>query len=326
MEVPAGVYPGEGKVIVRLLKGLYGLKQSGRLWYYLLHKALLNLGFSRSDADNSIYSAVKNEEIIVIMVYVDDIIILCDHQATMDNTKSTLSKQFKMEDGAELSYILGIQITRDLKQRTMTMNQQALIERLVKTMNLEDAKVQDIPMHPSTAAALSAAESTMENGENVPYQSATGSINWIALSTRPDISYAVSILSSYNQKFGTQHWKAVKSVIRYLHSTSGHGLTIGGKEDLNSNKNDAVKIVGYSDASYGDDLRNRKSQGAYVFKIGIGAVTWQSKRQQTVALSTTEAEYMGMTQAAKEAAWLTKLFRSINVKLVTLWGEISGFP
>jgi len=324
METPQGYAKKHQKGVLRLKKGLYGLKQSGRLWYYELHATLLKMGFVRSDADHSIYSKDNKGEKIVIIVYVDDLVIITDKNSSMDSIKGQLSSRFKMEDGGELSYILGMRVKRNIAERTITLDQEALISRLVEKFGLIDAKAENIPMHQSTPAALGKAP--IEENSDAPYQSGTGSLNWIALSTRPDISFAVSILTSYNKAHGQQHWNAVKNVIKYLKGTAHIGLTIGGKAKEKQSKN-SVEIIGYTDASYAECLITRRSTGAYIFKLGVGAITWQSKKQPTPAISSTEAEYMAMTQASKEAIWLTTLFHSIGVKFdepIMIYGDNQG--
>jgi len=182
-----------------------------------------------------------------------------------------------------------MEVTRNRSKRTISFSQKGLIDRMVKKFGLENAKGANTPMEISTPKALSMVVEEETVKETIPYQQLTGSLNWISICTRPDISYATSILCSYNKDYKQQHWEAGKRVLRYLKHTASYGLNIG-KEIY---KDSQVEIQAYSDASYGEDMRTRRSQGGFVFILG-GAISWQSKRQKTVAVSTTEAEYMQM--------------------------------
>ena len=130
----------------------------------------------------------------------------------------------------------------------------------------------------------------------VPYREAIGSLMYLMVSTRPDLAAAVGILSRFLNDPGEEHWKAVKRVFRYLKGTEGMGLVY--------RKVQGVTLEGYTDSDWAGDVDSRKSTGAYVMLIGEGAVSWKSKRQDSVALSSTEAEYMASTQAAKEVLWI----------------------
>ncbi len=141
--------------------------------------------------------------------------------------------------------------------------------------------------------------------KNVPYRQVTGSLNWLATSTRPDIALAVSTVSRFNNNPGKQHWAAVKQILRYLKGTSQHGITLGGKELK-------LTLTGYSDADWAGDLDTRNSTTGYVFMLGSHPITWKSKLQNTTALSSMEAEYMALSAAAQEAMWIRKWLSNVG--------------
>ncbi|CDO70350.1 hypothetical protein BN946_scf184755.g4 [Trametes cinnabarina] len=141
---------------------------------------------------------------------------------------------------------------------------------------------------------------------DVPYREAVGSLMYASLGTRPDITYAVSILSRFSDNPGRAHWNAVRRVFRYLHGTKHLKLTYGASE---------LDLVGYSDAD-GSMHEDRKAISGYAFLIDGGAVSWSSKRQELISLSTTESEYVAITHAAKEALWLRSLIGQVFAPFV----------
>jgi hypothetical protein len=152
--------------------------------------------------------------------------------------------------------------------------------------------------------------------KGVPYRELVGALLYANIATRPDISYAISNLCKFMSDPGPKHWETAKRVLRYLKGTKDVPLVLGGEPTLR----------GYTDADFAGDRDDRKSTGAYVFTIGHGAVSWKAKKQVVTALSTLEAEYMAMTQAAKEAVWIRQLIRELGSSLdaVTLFGDNQG--
>lgn len=139
----------------------------------------------------------------------------------------------------------------------------------------------------------------------VPYANAIGSLMYAMVYTRPDISHVVGVVSRYMHNPGKDHWQAVKWILRYIHNTVDVGLVFEQK--------DSQYLVGYCDSDYAGDLDKRRSTTGYVFTIANAPVSWKSTLQSAVALSTTEAEYMTITEAEKEAIWLQGLLRELGI-------------
>ena len=139
----------------------------------------------------------------------------------------------------------------------------------------------------------------------IPYSSAVGSLMYAMTATRPDIAFAVSALSAFMANPGEKHWIALKRVLRYLQGTRHYTLVLGGSQ---------VELRGWCDADWGTDKDTRRSVTGYIFKVGNGVISWQSKRQPTVATSSTEAEYMSVSYAAREAAFLHQLLAELGYK------------
>jgi hypothetical protein len=168
---------------------------------------------------------------------------------------------------------------------------------------MQECKLVKVPIPVGVKLSTDQCPKTLEDREDmyrVPYVSAIGSLMYAMVCTRPYIAHAVGVLSRYMSKLGKEHWTTVKRVFRYLRGTTSYGLCYKGRSRLEN----VVDIHGFVDADWVGDLDLRKSTSGYVFNLFGGAISWMSKRQVVVALSTTEVEYMETTHASKEAVWL----------------------
>ena len=223
--------------------------------------------------------------------------------------KSNLSSHFEMTDLGKLAWILGIHVKRDWISRTITLLQTAYINSVVKQFNLETASPLRTPIDPNAQLLRDQCPSTpqqIEDMQKVPYREAIGSLMYAAIGTRPDITYAVTTLSQYLQNPGRPHWEQAKRVIQYLKGTCGSELTFG----------PSGGAKGFADANWANYVDDCHSICGYVFMLNGGAISWSSKKQLVVALSSTEAEYIGITHAAKEATWVRHLLSEMYSPLV----------
>ncbi|KAF7353238.1 Transcription factor [Mycena sanguinolenta] len=222
-----------------------------------------------------------------------------------------------MTDLGPVSWLLGIQIARNREAHMISLSQQSYLESILERFNFADAKPLAMPMDPNVQLTTEHCPKSIRDiaaMKRIPYREAVGSLMWAAVGTRPDIAFVVGVLSKYLNNPGPTHWEAVKRVFRYLQGTKDWRLTYGaGKAGLE----------GYSDAD-GMSQENRRAISGYAFIIDGGAISWSSKKQELVTLSTTEAEYVAMTYAAKEAAWLRQLIGELFRPLehpITLHGD-----
>src|SRR4051812_21557986 len=139
----------------------------------------------------------------------------------------------------------------------------------------------------------------------IPYASAVRSIMYAMICTRPDVSYALSVLSRYQADPGEIHWTAAKNILKYLRRTKDMFLVYGGEDELS--------VKGYTDASYLIDSDDSRSQTGYVFIINGGVVSWKSSKQETMYASTIEAEYIVVSEAAKEVVWMRNFLMDLGV-------------
>src|SRR5271167_4009163 len=211
-----------------------------------------------------------------------------------------------MKDLSAANYILGMIIKRDRAKRKLWLNQRKYVETILQRFNMQDSKPVKVPISIGVRLSAEQCPKTQEEEEDmsrVPYASAVGSLMYAMVCTRPDIAHAVGVLSRFMSKPGKEHWDAVKRVFRYLRGTSDYSLCYHCKS---SGAPHSVCIHGFVDSDWAGDIDKRRSTSGYVFTMFGGAISWMSKRQPVVALSTTEAEYMAATHACKESIWLRR--------------------
>jgi hypothetical protein len=283
-----------------LIKSLYGLKQSGRRWHANINHSLLSNSFTPLHADRCVYVRRKTDSIAIIALYVDDLLIASSKTSELLAIKRKLTQQYEMEDMGEATFILGIDIQRDRTKRSTSIGQSAYVNTLLKRHGMADCNPTSTPMDSAAAYDLMAATDGYEASLTLTrdYQSIIGGLMFAAICTRPDIAFAVNRLSRYCANPTEEHYGAAKRVLRYLRGTVNHRITYTGTAERNP------QLVGYCDADWAQDKDSkRKSTSGYVFIMCGGAVSWQSKKQSTIALSSTEAELMAITSSTKELLW-----------------------
>ena len=288
-----------GRLVYKLNKSLYGLKQSGRNWNNVLHCFLLDNQFVQSPIDNCMYTKQFGSKMVVILVWVDDIIIAASDMVLMSEAKQMLQERFRMKDLGRLSYFLGI----DFKQGDgfVKMNQRRYLSKVLERFEMSSCKPRATP-----------SEQKLEFGSETPcdprrYREAVGSLVYAMTCTRPDICWVVSRLSQFLSSPLQEHWTAVKHVLRYLKGTLHYELCYRKCDD-------GLTLVGYSDADWASATDDRRSTSGYCFSLNKAGplISWKSRKQPTVALSSCEAEYIALSAAVQEGLYLTQLLKDIN--------------
>ena len=300
MKQPTGfVQQGTEGMVCRLNKSLYGLKQAGRTWNKRIDIELKAHGFVPIDADPCVYAYKRGSVVLIISLYVDDLLLASDNLEELNKVKSELQTCFDMEDMGEASYALGIKIARDRAARTLTISQGAYILDVLTRFDMQDSRPVSTPMDAKCKFEPATAKTELDATAKTRYQSAVGALLHAARATRPDISFAVTALSQFCKGPTDEHWQAVKRVFRYLRGTVDHGLTYKGT----GSPKESPTLHGYCDSDYAEDETDRLSVTGYAFILSGAAISWASRKQPTVAHSSTEAEYMAASDAAKEAVW-----------------------
>ncbi|RYC77798.1 hypothetical protein BFJ63_vAg19328, partial [Fusarium oxysporum f. sp. narcissi] len=298
-------------------KALYGLKQSPRIWYQTLSDFLETLGFKPLNADVGVFIRGTT----YIAVYVDDLLIAGPDKEEIRQIKAALSKKFEMTDLGPCQYYLGMSVRRDRRNKAIFLSQRAYVEKVLREFDMWESKPVTTPLSTSKFQPVPDEYKASETTK-LWYAKAIGSLMYAMLGTRPDIAFAVSLCSRYLGNPTNEHVQAVKRIMRYLRGTIDLELVFSGP---------LRPLVGYTDSDWAGDHDTRRSTAGYVFNVDTGAISWSSKRQPTVALSSCEAEYMGQTQCTKEAIWLRGLLRELlaqykhgDLQTTILYGDNQG--
>ena len=302
MRQPEGfIAEGQEHLVCKLKRSIYGLRQSPRCRNFTLDCKLKEMGFRQTPSDPCLYVSTEGE-MFFVAIYVDDILLAGKSNKKMDEVKKTLGKHFKMKDMGQLSYFLGVKVVQNKENGSIWIGQPCYTEEILKRFTMDQAKPMKTPVN--ACEKLNQATEDSETVDKNLYQSAVGSLLYLSTHTRPDIAFAVSNVAKFCSRPTKEHWTAVKRIMRYLKGTTSYGLLYCETNPKN--------CVGYSDADWGGDTDDYKSTSGYVFQFGGTAVSWKSKKQTSVALSTAEAEYIALSSATQEASLMRQLLVDLN--------------
>ncbi|CAI7883454.1 unnamed protein product, partial [Closterium sp. NIES-54] len=279
-----------------LRRPVYGLRQAPREWHDTLRTTLAALGFAPSTADPSLFLRTDTSlPPFYILVYVDDLVFATADTAGLAHVKSELG---------ELRSYLGLQITRDRAQRTITLTQSHMVQQVLQRFDFTYSSPQATPL--STRHSLSALPSDESVEPSGPYPELVGCLMYLMTCTRPDLAYPLSILACYVApgRHRPAHMAVAKRVLRYLCSMSGLGLVLGGRRP--------VVLTGHANASWVDDQATQRSSQGYTFSLGSGSVSWRSTCSSSVLGSSCEAEIYAGAMAAQELRWLICLLTDLG--------------
>ncbi|TVY74571.1 Retrovirus-related Pol polyprotein from transposon TNT [Fusarium oxysporum f. sp. cubense] len=310
--------------ICKLIKSLYGLKQAPRQWQKKLKEALESLDFRQATSDTAVYHNPTTG--VIIITYVDDFLIMGSNKEAIQGYKARLGEIFTMTDLGPASHFLGVRITRDRNSRLIYLSQDAYFTRILKKFGLEDCRPVKTPMERNSLSTLQPRDNgdSASPEEREDYSSKTGSLMYGMTQTRPDLAFLLSVLSRYMSNPSPAHSRLIKRGLRYLQQTRDHGLVLGGvKKDPES----AWSITAWADSDWKGDTVTGRSTFGWLVQLEGSTVSWRAKRHETVALSTTEAEYTALSQCARELAWTRNLFSELLLPLympIPLNGDNQG--
>jgi hypothetical protein len=309
MTQPEGIVdPKYAGKIRKLQKSIYGLKQASQSWNLCFDEVVKGFGFIKNAEEPCVYNKVSGSAVVFLVLYVDDILLIGNDVPMMEVVKSSLRKSFSMKDLEEATYILGIKIYRDRSKRLIGLSQDAYIDKILNWSNMQDSKKSFLPMsHGITLSKKHCPTDPDEQGRMraIPYALAIGSIMYAMICTRPNVSYALSATSRYQSNYDDAHWTIVKNILKYLRRTKEVFLVFGGEKEL--------IVKDYSDASFQTDTDDSKSQSGFVFCLNGAAVSQKCSKQDNVADSMIEVEYIVASEAAKEALWIRAFVSELHV-------------
>jgi Reverse transcriptase (RNA-dependent DNA polymerase)/GAG-pre-integrase domain/gag-polypeptide of LTR copia-type len=284
--------------VCRLTKALYGLKQAPRAWFHKLASSLLALGFIASTSDPSLFLCHTSTSLTIVLIYVDDILLTGSDSSFILQLISSLSTSFSLKDLGSLHYFLGVQVKSN--NTDLHLSQPKYIRDILLRAKMDGAK-------PCSTPCISGKPLSKFQGTPMPdpqlYRSIVGALQYATI-IRPDISYAVNKASQFMHAPTSDHWDAVKRILRYLKGTIDHGLQLHSHSSLD--------LHVYSDADWAGCPDDRRSTSGYCIFLGANLISWSSKKQHTVSRSSTEAEYRSMAMACSELTWIQQLLHELH--------------
>ncbi|KAL7767857.1 hypothetical protein ACKLNR_002158 [Fusarium oxysporum f. sp. zingiberi] len=300
MKPPPGWNLPKG-TIFRLRKTLYGLKQAPREWYAKFWSTIREWGFRRSEYDNCVF--IHDEWQVILGIWVDDSLILAPNELAADKLKTKLTKAFKMKDEGLCDYYLGMQVVQD--DDGVSIHHKTYVDQMLQKFDMTRVKTRKVPMNPGTNLTLKEAPEDDPAFVN-EYQQKVGSIVYLAGKSRPDISFAANYTARFMSKPSRDHMDEVDGILAYLK----HTLRRGYKYKRGTGK---LNLSGFVDADFAGCIDTRRSTTGWVFMLAGAPISWASQRQRTVSLSTTDAEYVAASEAAKEAIWIRGFVNDLNL-------------
>lgn len=286
--------------VLKLHKALYGLKQAPRAWNSKLDQCLKTLGFEKCPHEHAVYRREQEGHVMIVGVYVDDLILTGANTSTIKQFKEEMKQKFEMSDLGLLSYYLGIEVKQG--EKSISICQSGYARNILEKMGMGDCNPCQIPMEPRT-------KMSKDGGGEPPvdktlYRSVIGSLRYL-VHTRPDIAYAVGVMSRYMEAPTTEHMTGVKQILRYVKGTMNLGCVYMKEQSKE-------ELIGYSDSDLAGDVDDRKSTTGVMYFLGRSPITWVSQKQRVVALSSCEAEYIAGTAGACQGVWLGRVLNNLR--------------
>ncbi|CAA3011465.1 retrovirus-related Pol poly from transposon TNT 1-94 [Olea europaea subsp. europaea] len=288
------------KLVCKLNKSIYGLKQASRQWFNKLSSFILSQGFAQSQSDNSLFTKINGCSSTILLVYVDDIIIAGNDVMYIDQFKKVLDQRFKLKDLGTLKYFLGLEVARNNTGISICQRKYAL--EVLEDVGYLGAKPAKIPLQQNLKLSKSDGDLITDPST---YRRLVGRLLYLTI-TRPDLTYPVQILSQFVDSPRQPHLNAALHVLRYLKGTAGQGLFF--------EKDSEVQLKGFCDADWAACSDTRRSITGYCIFLGNSLILWRSKKQSTVSKSFAEAEYRAMALVVCELTWLQYIFADLGIK------------
>jgi hypothetical protein len=314
MEQPEGfVTPGSETKVLRLRRALYGLKQAGLAWWRALKKSMEELGFKSLSSDAGVFLFRNGESFVIAVIYVDDAIFMGPDPGLTMAMKSRFMKRWETRDLGDVTEFLRMRIVKDGSK--IHLDQCAYLDKVLQRCGMQNAKSAATPLPAGYVPSPGTATSPELRSR---YQTVIGSLLYLMLGTRPDIAFAVTKLAQFAANPAQEHLDKALYICRYLVGTSKYRLTYDGSTGQG--------LSACTDSDWASDPNGRKSQTGYFLKLANGLISWTSRAQKTIALSSTEAEYMALSDCSRQVAWMHTLLGELgyNLKPIPICGDNQG--
>lgn len=285
--------------VYKLRKALYGLRQAPRAWYSRIEGYFMKEGFKKCYCEHTLFVKVKEGSILIVSLYVDDLIYTGNSYELLNEFRESMKKEFAMTDLGKMKFFLGVEVVQD--EQGIFITQKKYAEDVLMKFEMSECNSVKNPMIPGQKLTKKGAGSAIDPTR---FKQLVGSLRYLT-ATRPDLMFSVNLVSRYMEEPNEEHLLAAKRILRYVQGTSSFGIRYKRGEEQ--------ELVGYVDSDYAGDLDDRKSTSGYVFMLGGGAVSWASKKQPIVTLSTTEAEFVAASYGACQAMWQRNILEEIGL-------------
>ena len=295
-------------LVCKLDRYIYGLRQAGREWCKFLNRCLTKLGFKCLKSDEGVFIFHSADLFCLIVSHVDDLAVGSANDSFKRQLEQKIRTFFEINNLGPLHFYLGVQVNQT--GGTITLNQESYVERALERFNLTECNPKPTPASSSQKLSKSdcpISDSQKHEMSSIPYRSLIGTLMYAVVGTRPEISYIVGALSRFLNNPGHIMWRAGKRALRFLSGTRTASLTYKG--------NGNIEPVAYVDSDWGNNPDDRRSITGFVLLLGGAAIIWKSRVQQTVALSSVEAEYLALSDCVKEIIWLRSFLTELGFPL-----------
>ncbi|CAL9017123.1 unnamed protein product [Prunus brigantina] len=291
VDQPQGfVKKDEETKVYKLHKALYGLKQAPRAWYDEIDAYFNKAGFKKSPSEATLYVKAEGSDVLIVSLYVDDIVYTGSSSQMIEEFRRDMMEHYEMTDLGVLHHFLGMGVIQS--KQSIFLHQKKYGQKLVEKFGLKDCKIVATPLAMNEKLSKNDGSEAADEGE---YRQIVGSLLYLT-ATRPDIMFAASLLARFMHNPTKKHMGTARRVLRYIQGTIDFGIVFEkGKE---------TTLIGYCDSDWAGSEDDMRSTSGYAFTMGSGVFSWASIKQNTVALSTAEAEYISAAEATSQAKWL----------------------
>jgi hypothetical protein len=317
MEQPEGFRaPGHEDFVLRLIKALYGLKQAGLAWWRTLRDSMKELGFEGLKSDAGLFIFRNKHGFVIAVIYVDDALFCGPNKALVQELKQKFMQRWECRDLGDVTEFLRMRVHKDSSK--VKLDQCAYLETVLERCGMQNCKTAATPLPAGYMPEPVSLETVIDPELRSRYQMVIGSLLYLMLGSRPDIAFAVTKLAQFAARPSEEHFSKALYICRYLRGTSKYCLTYDGTS--------GEGLVACTDSDWASDPQGRRSQTGYFLKLAGGAISWTSRAQKTIALSSTEAEYMALSDCSRQVVWMHTLMGELgyNLRPVPICGDNQG--